>query len=136
MIPLHQVRRIPGEIFKEFEDGYYLSNHGRFYSSKSNKILKQELNTAGYLRFRIIRKWYLTHIKVIELFGDRFGCNLPDNSKSLIAHGLSIDHVSGDKSDNSVYNLEIVTHRENCRRREEMKRNNKHATMSMWDMLD
>lgn len=131
----------PGEEFKRINEYYWLSNYGRFYSAKSKRILKQEDNLQGYPRFRIIRKWTLTHIKVVELFGDRLGNRIPDDVTSLRELKLSIDHVDGNKRNNHYSNLEIVTHSENCLRRNRNMRGEKVVinsninVISVWDYL-
>lgn len=100
---------------------YYLSNYGRWYSTKTNKFLKSYLNSSGYERVQIYinhnRKFVFTHIKVVEFFGDKNGKNFPKRCKHLRAWGISIDHLDRNKHNNSYINLEIVTHQENCLRR-------------------
>lgn len=54
------------------------------------------------------------HIVVCILFGDKNGNHFP--IEGLKIYGESIDHINGDKSNNSVFNLEIVPHSENVRR--------------------
>ena len=42
-------------------------------------------------------KWFFTHIKVVELFGDCNGTLIDSNATSLFQKGLSIDHKDGKK---------------------------------------
>ena len=118
-------KRIPkkhGEIWIEIYPGYLVSNYGRWYSIRYQKILKQYVNSSGYYRADIsvngIRKQIFTHIKVVELFGDKNGNRIPEGITSLLDNGLSIDHVDANKKHNYVSNLELVTHQENCLRRD------------------
>ena len=78
--------------------------------------MKQHQNSSGYYRVKLQGKHSFTHIKVVEYFGDINGSNL-DNITSLFANGLSIDHIDRNKKNNTCFNLEIVTHQENCIRR-------------------
>ena len=109
----------PGEKWLQYAPGYYLSSHGRWFSAKSNKLLKQHKNDSGYYRACIFfpcgkTKFIFTHIAVVSLFGDRNGNVLPKTS--LRKEGLSIDHVTRCKRNNGVLNLEIVKHTENVTR--------------------
>lgn len=105
------------EKFKTFRGKYLVSNYGRVYSLRYNKFLKLETNLGGYLKFNELiegvgktrkRKTWYVHITVVTLFGD---CNGETKRR-----GLDIDHINGDKTNNSFYNLELVTHKENIRR--------------------
>ena len=111
---------IHGESWKQVSPKYLLSNMGRWWSVSGKKFLKQRENSSGYLRVYALldgKKDVFTHIKVVVYFGDRNG-NMLGGVNSLTDRGWSIDHVDGDKHNNRVSNLEIVTHKENCRRRE------------------
>ena len=112
----------PDEQFKPFRKKFLVSNYGRVYSVVSDKFLKILYNKAGYCRFEEYfpnkngkrkRQLWFVHITVVNLFGDCYG-------KSQI-EGLEIDHVNGNKSDNHVSNLELVTHSENCKRWHRLK---------------
>lgn len=104
---------------------YELYENGRWYSHHSQKFLKPMLNSSGYERVALYehnkRKFVFTHIKVIEYFGDCNGKHLPANTGTLRELGVSIDHIDRNKHNNSRNNLEIVTHKENCRRRNETR---------------
>lgn len=107
----------PGEKWALVCEGYHISNLGRWYSSKALMILKQVPNRFGYMRASVNEKnkktkTWLTHLMVIRHFGDRNG-NFIEGT-SLRKLGLSVDHINRDKRNNSVSNLEIVTHSENC----------------------
>lgn len=116
------IRNKPHEVWAEFE-GYLISNKGRWFSYTTHNLLAQNENSSGYSRASLSingkRKHYFTHIKVVEMFGDCKGRAIPEGAKSLIALGLSIDHLNSNKSDNRQDNLEIVTHKENCLRRDQ-----------------
>lgn len=123
-----QIRNKAHETWAEFE-GYLISNKGRWYSPKHKKIMAENTNSSGYSRTTIWakgqRKHIITHIKVVELFGDKNGNQIPEGATSLREIGLSIDHVNRNKQDNTVDNLEIVTHVENCMRRSKANKANK-----------
>ena len=116
-----KVRRLPHEIWTMPYEGYYISNMGRWYSAKSGRLLTQYRNSSGYLRVSFMvngtRIQPFTHIKVVELFGDRLGNVIPPNNGTLRELGLSIDHLNRDKRCNRQSNLELVTHSENCARK-------------------
>ena len=73
---------------------------------------------SGYERVGISinnkKKDVFIHIVVCVLFGDKNGEKFPP--EGLKIHGYSIDHINGDKENNSIWNLEIVPHEENVRR--------------------
>lgn len=110
------IRSKKDEIWKFVGDKHLLSNYGRWYSLSHRLIMKQHPNSSGYLRVKIQGKQTFTHIKVVELFGDINGNDL-SKIDSLFDNGLSIDHINRNKKHNSIFNLEIVTHRENCLRK-------------------
>lgn len=116
-------RKKPGERFEELIEGYLISNYGRVYSLNRKKILKEFKNNSGYSRVQLrtngITKNVFIHIKVVEIFGDCNGNKLPPGN-SLRSHHLSIDHIDGNKKHNQQFNLELVTHSENCIRRNRM----------------
>ncbi len=109
----------PDEEWAELAPGYLLSSRGRLYSLKSRKLIKPRKNNSGYYRYEVwnggIRARVFVHIKVVAIFGDRFGKKLEFDS--LFPHGLSIDHVDRNKRNNRQENLELVPHAENCRRK-------------------
>lgn len=108
------------EKWAKFNSRYLLSNYGRWFSLKSMKIVKQNLNNSGYLRLntktkdgRIIS---FTHIAVVYMFGDCNGKRI--SPKALLSDmGLTIDHRDGNKLNNMQSNLEIVTFQENINRK-------------------
>lgn len=119
--PSLDVRRLPHEQWALVGDNYCISNMGRWYSLRRKTILAQSPNSSGYMRVTTSEnqtpKHRLTHIKVIEMFGDCNGNRLPSGAKSLREFGLSIDHIDRNKKNNRQSNLEIVTHQENCQRK-------------------
>ena len=114
-----KTKSLPKEKWKEYCKDYWLSNMGRWWSIKSKKILAQQKNDSGYYRVRVYfpcgkNKFIFTHIAVVSLFGDVNGNKLP--TSGLRSNGLSVDHISRRKRNNSVNNLEIVKHAENVTR--------------------
>lgn len=106
------------EEFKHYVGSYFFSNFGRVYNISKKKFLKPQSNVYGYQRVGIWingkRKQTFIHIVVCLLFGDKNGVHFP--IEGLRIYGESIDHINGDKKNNSVWNLEIVPHEENVRR--------------------
>jgi hypothetical protein len=117
------------EIIKEikgFED-YYVSNLGNFYSTKISarynpkgemRFLRPRIHPNGYSYYGLFvgkgpskkRIWKRGHRVVYEVFVQK------------IKQGLEIDHIDGDKNNNNVTNLRMVTHSENVRAAYERKR--------------
>lgn len=92
----------------------YLSNYYgepivsfSYFNTKNHR--SKSTNNAGYYIIQL-SKCYTIHRIVAETFLES------------IPKGYDIDHIDGDKSNNSVTNLEIVTHQENMRRYYERRR--------------
>lgn len=106
--------------FKEFSPGYFINNKGLVYSFKSQKFMALEINPGGYVTTEIKvnkeRKRIYNHIKVVQMFGDKNGNRIYPGLTSLLDHGISIDHVDGDKLNCRQNNLELVAHTLNCQR--------------------
>ena len=102
---------------KGIED-YYVSDKGNIYSTKISyrynpngemRLVIPKRHISGYHYIGIYigkrtskkRLWFRIHRLVYEAFVGK------------INKGLEIDHISGDKSDNSLKNLRAITRSEN-----------------------
>ena len=107
---------------KGYEGLYEVSDHGNVRSlprtTTSGKMLKQHTNSRnGYKYVSLCRNntkaTKRVHILVIEAFTD------------FVSNGFNpravIDHIDGDKTNNRLENLELVTQKENDRRARAMK---------------
>lgn len=86
---------------------YLVSNFGKVYSKKSNKILKQEVTKVGYARVTIFYNKTAAHKSIHRLVANAFIYNDDKSNK------IYVNHINGNKLDNSVNNLEWVTARDN-----------------------
>ena len=89
---------------KEYK-GYKISEDGRVFNKKGDKELSYVLNHKGYKRVELYyegkRRKYFIHRLVAMLYVEN-----PSNKNQ-------VNHINGDKLNNSYTNLEWVTNREN-----------------------
>jgi hypothetical protein len=107
---------------KEIEgfEGYYAHPDGNIYSDKvANRwhhrgelhLVKPKKNKSGYLYYGLFhgfgkqrkRYWFRAHRLIYQTFAGE------------IPNGLEIDHIDGDRHNNSIDNLRIVTHSQNIK---------------------
>ena len=98
---------------------YFISDTGVVYSKKVSprynphgemRVVRPRIHPSGYLYTGMfvgkgktkVRLWRRVHRLVAEAFIGK------------IPQGMDVDHISGDRHDNNVKNLRIVTHSENC----------------------
>ncbi len=96
---------LPNEEWKEFQN-YYVSSLGRVRNKIKNNLLKPSL-TCGYYKVRLsnnglVEDW-MVHKLVYYVFKGEY-----DKSKYVI------DHKNGNKLDNSIDNLRLLTLKENA----------------------
>lgn len=95
---------------KKFIDDYFVTNTGKVFSRKYGKLreLKYYVNSKGYMMYRLSIegkvKQYSAHHLVYYCYVSRFDTK----------DGLVIDHIDGDKKNNTPENLRRVTNRVNC----------------------
>ena len=83
--------------------GVFVDEKGRVYG-KHGTLLAQYRRPDGYLTVKIGTKTKLVHRLVAAAYLGN-------------VDGLQVDHMDGDRSNNSVDNLQIVSRAENLRRR-------------------
>ena len=114
---------IEGEIWKPikgFEAFYKISNKGRLMSSFSGEWeILSNVNTKGWyftivLRNGIIKKTARIHRLVYESF------------VGSIPKGMIVHHINGDKQDNSVENLLLLTSKEHAQEHKFPRQMNQH----------
>lgn len=101
------------EIWKEIEDTnglYFVSNLGNV--RKKEKSIKKTERIDGYIKVRINYGDYVKNLFVHRLVAIAFIPN-PDNLPQ-------VNHIDGDKSNNTVTNLEWCTEKENQKHRIEV----------------
>ena len=96
---------LPNEIWKEFEN-YYVSSLGRIRHKEKNNLLKPSI-TCGYYKIRLsnngLVKDYMIHQLVYQIFKGNY-----DKSKYVI------DHIDGNKLNNDINNLRLLTNSANA----------------------
>lgn len=85
------------------DTSYSISSTGEVTNTKTWRRLKPQNNGCGYLFVRIRGKTVYIHRMVYQSFSDN---NLKD---------LTINHKDGNKRNNHIDNLELVTREENTR---------------------
>lgn len=92
----------------DWENYYLVSNFGRCFSIRKNKIKPLDVNNYGYSRIQCYdgerRAKIFVHRLVAKLFVPGY------------QEGYVVDHIDGDKSNNMFTNLEWVSHSENTKR--------------------
>lgn len=90
-------------MFKRFRDtNYFVSEQGIVYNEKTKNYLAGSKDKDGYLRIQVKKKNLSIHRMVLETFLPKEGME-----------ELEVNHIDGNKLNNSLDNLEWVTHQEN-----------------------
>ena len=111
------------EVWKPvFNFEYTISTFGRVKNSKG-VIITPHLINGGYQQVRLTkdkkRYCFLVHRLVYETF------------VGVIPEGMQVNHINEIKTDNSVWNLNLMTNQENCnygRRNQKISNKNKGKT--------
>jgi len=104
------------EIWKELKDyegNYEVSNFGKVKSIKFEKeiILKPRLNKSGYYYVNLWKNGKSKSINVHQLVAIAFLNHIPNR------HKLVVNHINFIKTDNTVENLEVISHRKNTNKK-------------------
>ena len=99
----------------KYADRYQVSDQGRVRThpqnkirgGKPNRILFQGKDNKGYLQVNLYYDYKSTTIKVHRLVSDAFFGPRPDH--------MTVNHIDGNKENNSTENLEYITNKENTR---------------------
>jgi len=88
-------------IEKKFDKKYFVSNLGRFKNSFGSIMENYKVNENGYIRVYILNKTFTLHRLVALAFIEN-----TENKQQ-------VNHIDGNKLNNSINNLEFVTNKEN-----------------------
>jgi hypothetical protein len=91
-----------------YEGEYMVSNKGRIMSLKDwnkPKILKPFFDHHGYKKINLLKNREMKQVFVHRLVVEAFIGKIPE--------GMTVNHKDGNKTNNCVTNLEIVTQKEN-----------------------
>lgn len=90
-----------------YEGLYEISNCGRVKSLKYDHILTPYKYNGGYLRVQLYKNKTMKRMYIHRLVANAF---IPNEDNKL-----EVNHIDGDKTNNSASNLEWVNHKENMR---------------------
>lgn len=85
---------------------YMIKENGEIFSLKTNKILKGSITPSGYkyYRLKLNGETYRFYAQVLMAI-----CFLNYNQEK----GYVVNHIDGDKLNNNIKNLEVITQKEN-----------------------
>jgi len=92
-----------------YENFYAISNYGYVisYHHKKQHILKPMKNKGGYLFVQLSHKSDWKNFQLHALVWDHFG------NEQRNGHQLEVDHIDGNKLNNHINNLQILSARQN-----------------------
>lgn len=106
-------------------DDYEVSSFGRVRSLYKNKILSISRNKNGYCAIILYKRGKLKRFLIHRLVWTAFN--------GIIPEGMEVNHINEVKTDNSIWNLNLMTHTQNVnylsniRRMSESKKNGKQS---------
>ena len=118
------IQDLEGEVWRDavgFEGLYQVSNMGRVKSLNStghknvHRIMTPSPNKNGYVQVHLTKDGNRFQRNIHRLVYEAFVGNLPDYNpyEKRGCEILEINHIDENKSNNCVWNLELVTHTEN-----------------------
>lgn len=103
------------KFIEGFDKEYGATRSGQVYSFIRGKFLQQIKNSRGYYQVRLCKDGkpaqYLVHRLVAQTY-----IPVPKYLQHISVEKLTIDHISGDKSNNSIQNLQWLTRGDNLRK--------------------
>lgn len=111
------------KFIEGFNNKYLISNYGKVFNLKTLRFQKTNLNSSGYPRVELsivknktrIRKQEFIHLLVVKYFGDCKGQIINDSLDSI--NIMQVDHIDKNIMNYSQKNLQLVTNKENIRRK-------------------
>ena len=92
---------------KDYEGLYQISNLGNVKSLRKNKILSTRINRYGYVDVHLYKDGSEKRCEIQRLVAQTFIPN-PNNKEQ-------VNHIDGNKTNNTVFNLEWTTPSENIK---------------------
>ena len=111
------------KFIENFNNKYLISNYGNVFNLKTFRFQSINYNSNGYPRVKLgivknnqrIRKQEFIHLLVVKYFGDSKGQTFDDYLENI--NIMQVDHIDKDKTHFYQSNLELVTNKENIRRK-------------------
>ncbi len=86
-------------------ENYAVTDDGRVFNCKTNRLLRVDISNRGYHRITVCKNNKPKKMTIHRLVAELFIPN-PNNYQT-------VNHISGDKSDNSINNLEWMSQAQN-----------------------
>ena len=117
---MEDIQRLDNEQFKQINDfdDYFVSNKGRVYSTKTHKFIGNKNKKTGYHTATLTRGKKSATKYIHHLVMRYFGKPKPNDD-------YEVDHIDGNKDNNSIENLQWLTHQENLNKRNAYKKDRK-----------
>lgn len=96
---------------------YYILENGDCYNSKTDNFLKGQISNSGYRNYNLC----ITPNYKKRLYAHRLVAQYYLNNEKEISKGLEVNHKDGNKLNNNVDNLELVSHKDNMQHCKNMK---------------
>jgi hypothetical protein len=96
-----------------YEGSHQVSNTGKIFSLYKNKLMKHKLDKANYCVIGLTKNSEQKVLKVHRLVANAFLEDFEEKNKM----NYHVDHIDGNKQNNNVSNLQMLTHFDNCFKR-------------------
>lgn len=135
------------EIWKDipgYEGRYQVSDMGRvrslnYLGTKTVRVLKPKTSRGGYLCVSLCKNGKIWYAKIHRLvYGTFIGIDKPYLRRGKGSECWVINHKDGDRTNNRLSNLELITQAENVvygdarRKQSEVQRNNKYTSKKVY----
>lgn len=90
---------------------YFIDEAGKCFNSKTKKYLKGQISNSGYLNYNLS----ITPQYKKRLYAHRLVAQYFLNNGLPITKNKEVNHIDGNKLNNSVENLEFLSHQENIK---------------------